>query len=74
MGVQRPLVVYDGVMALCTVTERAHVPEEIISLAELVAVLKEGLLSDKSPEYQPGMKKISRKESQTVSLIFVDKH
>ena len=66
--IQRPLVVCDGVMTLCTICNHAYIPEESISLCELVSSLKEGLANRNSPEHQHGIRNVSRKQSQIVSI------
>ena len=59
----------DGVMTICTICDQAHIPEESISFDGLVSALKEGLVSQTLPNFQPGTKKVSRKISQTVSIV-----
>ena len=74
MVVQGPIVVYDGVMTFCNIMNQAYIPEESISIEELVSMFRDDLSSNKSPEYHPVPRKISRKESHTVGDFYIKHH
>ena len=66
MIVQRPVVVCDGVLTICTIWNHEYIPEESLSFDDLVAALKEGLVSQNSPKHR-SIRKTPYKESQVVS-------
>ena len=66
MIVQRPVVVCDGVMTICTIWNHAYIPEESLSFDDLIAALKEGLMNRNSPEHR-SIRKTPCKVPQNVS-------
>lgn len=68
----QPIVVYDGILMKCSISNNAYVPEESINIEDLVVLLREGLLNPQSPVGCPQEKrKTSVFASPMVNISFL---